>query len=123
VEQSKALSHKAKPIAFLFKATKMSKTTKKTSKCEKEKCSIDYLLSLGAFTLGLYTQLDSYLFKTLQTDFYLFTTRQRFYLANFIYLNSSLISTWTLTRLGVQSWTLSWLNFFLNSVLKLNRIL
>jgi hypothetical protein len=28
VEQSKALSHKAKPVAFLFKATKMSKTTK-----------------------------------------------------------------------------------------------
>jgi hypothetical protein len=28
VEQSKALSRKAKPIAFLFNATKMSKTTK-----------------------------------------------------------------------------------------------
>jgi hypothetical protein len=28
VEQSKALSRKAKPIAFLFKATKMSETTK-----------------------------------------------------------------------------------------------
>jgi hypothetical protein len=36
---------------------------------------IVYLLSLGAFTLGLYTQLDSYLFTTLQTNFYLFTTR------------------------------------------------
>jgi hypothetical protein len=37
VEQSKALSHKAKPIAFLFKATKTSEITKtkKTSKCEK----------------------------------------------------------------------------------------
>jgi hypothetical protein len=48
---------------------------------------------------------------------------QRLYLANFIYLNSSLISTWTLTWLGLQSWTLSWLNFFLNSVFKLNQIL
>jgi hypothetical protein len=48
---------------------------------------------------------------------------QRLYLANFIYLNSSLISTWTLTGLGLQSWTLSWLNFFLNSVFKLNQIL
>jgi hypothetical protein len=48
---------------------------------------------------------------------------QRLYLANFIYLNSSLISTWTLTWLGLQSWTLSCLNFFLNSVFKLNRIL
>jgi hypothetical protein len=28
VEQSKALSHKAKPFAFLFKATKTSKTSK-----------------------------------------------------------------------------------------------
>jgi hypothetical protein len=48
---------------------------------------------------------------------------QGLYLANFIYLNSSLISTWTLTWLGLQSWTLSWLNFSLNSVFKLNRIL
>jgi hypothetical protein len=28
VEQSKALSHQAKPIAFLFKATKTSEATK-----------------------------------------------------------------------------------------------
>jgi hypothetical protein len=28
VEQNKALSHKAKPIAFLFKAEKMSEATK-----------------------------------------------------------------------------------------------
>jgi hypothetical protein len=28
MEQSKALSHKAKPIVFLFKATKTSETTK-----------------------------------------------------------------------------------------------
>jgi hypothetical protein len=28
VKQTKALAHKAKPIAFLFKATKMSETTK-----------------------------------------------------------------------------------------------
>jgi hypothetical protein len=28
MEQSKALSHKAKPIAFLPKATKMNETTK-----------------------------------------------------------------------------------------------
>jgi hypothetical protein len=28
VEQSKAMSHKAKPIAFLFKVTKTSETTK-----------------------------------------------------------------------------------------------
>jgi hypothetical protein len=48
---------------------------------------------------------------------------QRLYLANFIYLNSGLISTWTLTWLGLQSWTLSWLNFFLNLVFKLNQIL
>jgi hypothetical protein len=48
---------------------------------------------------------------------------QRLYLANFIHLNSSLISTWTLTWLGLQSWTISWLNFFLNSVFKLNQIL
>jgi hypothetical protein len=30
--------------------------------------------ALGTFTLGLYTQLDSYLFTTHQTDFYLSTT-------------------------------------------------
>jgi cellulose biosynthesis protein BcsQ len=36
---------------------------------------IDCLPSLSAFTMGLYTQLDSYLFTTLQTDFYLSTTR------------------------------------------------
>jgi hypothetical protein len=35
VEQSEALSHKAKPIAFFFKATKVSETTKKTIRCEK----------------------------------------------------------------------------------------
>jgi hypothetical protein len=77
---------------------------------------------LGAFTLSLYTQLDSYLFTTLQTDFYLFTTRlldYKDYLAKFIYLNSSLISTW----LGLQSWTLSWLNFFHILVFKLNQSL
>jgi hypothetical protein len=34
VEQSKALSCEAKLIAFLFKATKKSETTKKTTKCE-----------------------------------------------------------------------------------------
>jgi hypothetical protein len=81
---------------------------------------------LDAFTLGLYTQLDFYLFTTLQTDFHLFTTRlldYKDYLANFIYMNSSLISICTLTWLGIQSWTLSWLNFFLNSVFKLNRII
>jgi hypothetical protein len=49
VEQSKALSRKAKPIAFLFKPTKTSKTTKKTNKCKKEKCLIDYLLPFGAY--------------------------------------------------------------------------
>jgi hypothetical protein len=43
-------------------------------------------------------------------------------------MNSSLISTWILTWLGLQSWTLScktlsWLNFFFNLVFKLNRIL
>jgi hypothetical protein len=48
---------------------------------------------------------------------------QRLYLANFIYLNSSLISTRILTWLGLQSWTLSWLNFSRNSVFKLNQIL
>jgi hypothetical protein len=87
---------------------------------------IDCLLPLGSFTLGLYTQLNSYLFTTLQTDFYLSTTRlldYKEYLANFIYLNSSLISTRILTWFGLQSWTLSWLNFFLNSVFKLNWIL
>jgi hypothetical protein len=42
---------------------------------EKRSVLIDCLLAPpGAFTLGLYTQLDSYLFTTLQTDFYLFTT-------------------------------------------------
>jgi hypothetical protein len=38
VEQSKALSRKAKPIAFLFKEQRRAKQlskTKKTSKCEK----------------------------------------------------------------------------------------
>jgi hypothetical protein len=38
MEQSKALSRKAKPIDFLFKVTKTVKQlskTKKTSKCEK----------------------------------------------------------------------------------------
>jgi hypothetical protein len=48
---------------------------------------------------------------------------QRLYLANFIYLISGLISTWTLTWLGLQSGTLSCLNFFLNLVFKLNWIL
>jgi hypothetical protein len=48
---------------------------------------------------------------------------QRLYLANFIYLNSRLISTCILTWLGLQSWTLSWLDFFLNLVFKLNQIL
>jgi hypothetical protein len=79
VEQSEALSRKAKLIAFLFKATTASKTTKvklrKLVDAKKEKCLIVCLLSLGTFTLGLYTQLDSYLFRTLQTNFYLFTTR------------------------------------------------
>jgi hypothetical protein len=42
---------------------------------KKENCLIDCLLSHGAFTLGLYTQLDSYLFTTLQIDFYLSTTQ------------------------------------------------
>jgi hypothetical protein len=36
---------------------------------------IDSLPPLGAFTVGLYTQLDSYLFTTLQSNFYLSTTR------------------------------------------------
>jgi hypothetical protein len=48
---------------------------------------------------------------------------QRLYLANFISLSSSLITTWAPTWLGLQSWTLSSLNFFLNSVFKLNWIL
>jgi hypothetical protein len=78
VEQSKALSRKAKLIAFLFKATKVSETTKvklrKLVDTKKEKCLIGWLLSLGTFTLGLYTQLDPYLFTTLQTNFYLSTT-------------------------------------------------
>jgi hypothetical protein len=67
VEQSKALSHKAKPIAFLFKATKTSEITKtkKTSKCEKGKYLIDYLLSFITYTLALFIQLASYLFTTL----------------------------------------------------------
>jgi hypothetical protein len=56
---------------------------------------------------------------SLQLDFLL----QRLYLVNFIYLNSSLISIRILPWLGLQSWTLSWLNFSLNSVFKLNRIL
>jgi hypothetical protein len=48
---------------------------------------------------------------------------QRLYLANLIYLNSSLTSTWAPTWLGLQSWTLSWLNFLLNSVFKLHWII
>jgi hypothetical protein len=48
---------------------------------------------------------------------------QSLYLANFVYFNSSLISTWDPTWLGLQSWTLSRLNFFLNLVFKLNWIL
>jgi hypothetical protein len=48
---------------------------------------------------------------------------QRLYLTNFIYWNSSLIYTCTLTWLCLQSWTLPWLNFFLSSVFKLNWIL
>jgi hypothetical protein len=48
---------------------------------------------------------------------------QRLYLANFIYLNNSLTSTWAPTWHGLQSWTLFWLNFFLNSVFKLHQIL
>jgi hypothetical protein len=82
-------------------------------------------LSLGAFTLGLYTQLLSlYNSSNRLLSLYILTSRlQRLYLVNFIYLNCSLISTWSLTRLGPQSWTLSWLNIFLNSVFQQNRIL
>jgi hypothetical protein len=50
MEQNKGLSPKAKPIAFLFKATKRVKQlskTKKTTKCKKEKCLIDCLLPLA----------------------------------------------------------------------------
>jgi hypothetical protein len=73
------------------RAKQLSKM-KKTSKCKKDNCLIDYLLSLGAFTLGLCTQLDSYLFTTLQTNFYL----SRTWLLD--YKNSILLtlSTWTL---------------------------
>jgi hypothetical protein len=54
---------------------KTSNTMNKVMR-EKKSVLIDCLLApLGAFTLGLYTQLDSYLFTTLQTDFYHFTTR------------------------------------------------
>jgi hypothetical protein len=65
VEQSEAWSHKAKPIAFLSKATKMSETTKKTSRCEKENDLIDYLLSFGTYFSALFIQLDSYPSTTL----------------------------------------------------------
>jgi hypothetical protein len=84
------------------------------------------LLSLGAFTLDFYiTQLLS-LYNSSNQLLSLYNSTswlQRLYHANFIYLNFSLISTWTPTRLGLRSWTLSWLNFFLNSVFKPNRIL
>jgi hypothetical protein len=56
MEQSEALSHKAKPTTFLFKATKASETTKKTSRCGKREV-FDCLLAFGAFTLGFYTNL------------------------------------------------------------------
>jgi hypothetical protein len=46
------------------RAKQLSKT-KKTSKCEKEKCLIDCLLHFGAYTLTLFIELDSYLFTTL----------------------------------------------------------
>jgi hypothetical protein len=46
------------------RAKQLSKT-KKTSKCKKEKCLIDCLLSFGAYTVALFIQLGSYLFTTL----------------------------------------------------------
>jgi hypothetical protein len=47
VEQSKALSRKAKSIAFLLWRAKQLSKTKKTSKCKKEKYLIDCLLPLA----------------------------------------------------------------------------
>jgi hypothetical protein len=40
------------------------KQLRKTSKCEKEKCLIDYLLFFSAYTSALFIQLNSYLFRT-----------------------------------------------------------
>jgi hypothetical protein len=57
VEQSEALSHKAKPIAFFFKATKVSETTKKTIRCEKREVFDWLLAAFDAFTLGFYIKL------------------------------------------------------------------
>jgi hypothetical protein len=94
----------------------------------KKKC-IDWLLSCFPWRIHLgfiYTTrlLSLYNSSNRLLSLYISTSwLQRLYLTNFIYLNSSLISTWTLTWLGLQSWTLSWLNFFLNMVFKLNQIL
>jgi hypothetical protein len=78
VELGRTLSHKVNPDAFLFKATKVSETTKKTSKYKKDKYLIDYLLPL-AHTLWPYlynpTLIFLQLFKPtpifLQLDFFI----------------------------------------------------
>jgi hypothetical protein len=83
---------------------------------------VPWLIHLGF----IYTTRLLYLYNSLNWLLSLYNKTswlQRLYLVNFIYLNSSLISTWTLTWLGLQSWTLSWLNFFLNSVFKLKQII
>jgi hypothetical protein len=101
--------------------------TRKTSKCKKREV-FDWLLAVPwHIHLGfIYTTQLLSLYNSSNRLLSLYNSTswlQRLYLANFIYLNSSLISTCTPTWLGLQSWTLSWLNFFLNSVFKLNPIL
>jgi hypothetical protein len=53
-----------------------------------------YLQKVGVTTLGLYTQLDSYPFTTLQTNVYLFTTLLLDY-------KDSILLT-------LSNWTLAW---------------
>jgi hypothetical protein len=84
--------------------------TKETSKCEKEKCFI-HCVSLGAYTLALFIQLDSYLLQLykltpifLQLDLWLTWTLSHdlylFELLTWSYSDSN--STWSPPQLSFQ---------------------
>jgi hypothetical protein len=64
------MSRKVNPDAFLDKATKITRTTKKISKnknkiMRERSILLINLLPFGAYTLALFIQLDSYRFTTL----------------------------------------------------------
>jgi hypothetical protein len=95
VEKSKALSHKPKLIAFLFKVTKMNKQlskTKKTSKCEKREVFDRLLASLWRIHVGpIYTTRHLSLYNSFNQLLLLYNSNcdlYGLYLTIFIYLNS-----------------------------------